>query len=269
GTQGEVEETVADPYMGFNRGSTKLRQQWDRSVIRHIFESPLVRLMKDHDYSDAYANGTELTGSDSISWRTVWIYRYYEEVSRELGRGERPEMEQYAEGLGSFLRDIRDRICGDSPRARDAFRVYLVAHSMGGLAIRAYLVESHIPNRGRVVLIGSPNSGTPIVDDYQDTWWMGLAGPAANALGTGPESFPNMLPEPDYPVGVIAGFWVGPFGLDFIPEADDGLVPVESTKVPGMADFVAIDVSHSFMRYDDDVAKQTIAFLRDGHFIHE
>ncbi|MEJ2514549.1 MAG: alpha/beta fold hydrolase [Gammaproteobacteria bacterium] len=168
---------------------------------------------------------------------------------------------------GEIVRQVAaqiDACCRDRPGP-----VHFVGHSMGGLAIRAYLVESHIPNRGRVVLIGSPNSGTPIVDDYQDTWWMGLAGPAANALGTGPESFPNMLPEPDYPVGVIAGFWVGPFGLDFIPEADDGLVPVESTKVPGMADFVAIDVSHSFMRYDDDVAKQTIAFLRDGHFIHE
>ena len=55
GTQSAVEETVADPYMGFNRGSTKLRQLWDRSVVRHVFESPLVRLMKDYGYADAYA----------------------------------------------------------------------------------------------------------------------------------------------------------------------------------------------------------------------
>ncbi len=27
-TQGEVEETVATPYMGFNLGSTKIRQDW-------------------------------------------------------------------------------------------------------------------------------------------------------------------------------------------------------------------------------------------------
>lgn len=151
GTQGEVEETVADPYMGFNRGSTKLRQLWDRSVIRHVFESPLVRLMKDHGYSDAYADGTELTGRDAVPWRTVWIYRYYEEVSRELGSGERPEIEQYAEGLGTFLRDIRDRTCGDSQRAREAFRVYLVAHSMGGLVARCWLQNTRLQEDDPVV----------------------------------------------------------------------------------------------------------------------
>jgi hypothetical protein len=151
GTQGEVEETVADPYMGFNRGSTKLRQQWDRSVIRHVFESPLVRLMKDYGYSDAYADGAELTGRETIPWRTVWIYRYYEEVSGELGSGKRPEIEQYAEGLGNFLRDIRDRICGDSQRARDGFRVYLVAHSMGGLVARCWLQNTRLREEDPVV----------------------------------------------------------------------------------------------------------------------
>ena len=47
GSQAAVEDTVADPYMGFNIGSTKLRQLWTGNVERHYFESPLVRLMKD------------------------------------------------------------------------------------------------------------------------------------------------------------------------------------------------------------------------------
>ncbi|HSL40755.1 MAG TPA: hypothetical protein VK857_10315, partial [Desulforhopalus sp.] len=46
-TPKEVADTVSTPYMGFNLGSTKLRQAWDGQVQRHIFESPLVRLMKD------------------------------------------------------------------------------------------------------------------------------------------------------------------------------------------------------------------------------
>ena len=38
GTQGEVEETVADPYMGFNIGSTKSRQTWDGKIKKFFFE---------------------------------------------------------------------------------------------------------------------------------------------------------------------------------------------------------------------------------------
>jgi hypothetical protein len=42
-TQGEIEETVADPYMGFNIGSTKARQIWTGELKKFFFESPVVR----------------------------------------------------------------------------------------------------------------------------------------------------------------------------------------------------------------------------------
>jgi hypothetical protein len=44
-TQGEIEEAVADPHMGFNIGSTKSRTIWNGEIKRFFFESPLVRLM--------------------------------------------------------------------------------------------------------------------------------------------------------------------------------------------------------------------------------
>ena len=136
GTQGEVEDTVADPYMGFNAGSTKLRQKWTGEIDRHIFESPLVRLMKDYQYQDGYAEGTERT--DKVSLKTVWIYRYYEPVSQDLGTGTRPEIETYASGLGTFLADIRDKTCSTAEE-KENFKVFLVAHSMGGLVVRCWL----------------------------------------------------------------------------------------------------------------------------------
>ena len=43
GTQGEVEDTVADPYMGFNIGSAKSRQMWTGEIKKFFFESPMVR----------------------------------------------------------------------------------------------------------------------------------------------------------------------------------------------------------------------------------
>lgn len=139
GSQAEVEETVADPYMGFNIGSTKIRQRWTGTIDRYVFESPLIRLMKDHGYEDAYSSGTEVTAQNAGLAKRVWIYRYYEPVSEDLGNGARPEMEDYAKGLDTFLRDVRERMCGNDTQRRADFRVYLVAHSMGGLVARCYL----------------------------------------------------------------------------------------------------------------------------------
>ena len=59
GTQSEIEETVADPYMGFNVGSTKARLAWTGDVRRFYFESPLVRLMSDYEYEDVFVEGDD------------------------------------------------------------------------------------------------------------------------------------------------------------------------------------------------------------------
>jgi len=163
--------------------------------------------------------------------------------------------------VGDVTRQIDD-CCSALPRS-----VHFVGHSMGGLAIRAYLARRTVAHLGRVVQIGSPNGGTPIVDEYADAWWMDIAGPTAKALGTGPDSFPASLPPPDYPVGIIAGARLGTFRIDLIEGEDDGLVPVESTKVPGMADFIVVETGHAMMRYNEEVAMQTIAFLRHGRFL--
>ena len=171
GAQAEVEDTVATPYMGFNLGSTKLRQRWTGDIDRHIFESPLIRLMKDHGYTDIYEAGSELPRGKRAPAKSVWIYRYYEPVSKALGSGQRPEIEDYASGLHAFIERMRDQICGpqgsdDSQvqTARDAFKVYLVAHSMGGLVVRCYLQnvckqKSISPPVDKVFTYATPHGG--------------------------------------------------------------------------------------------------------------
>lgn len=139
GSQAEVEDTVADPYMGFNVGATKTRQRWTGDIIRHIFESPLVRLMKDYNYNDVYMEGQEVYDHKRLPAKSVWIYRYYEPVSKALGTGFRPEMEDYAKGLSDFLARLRHAYTGDNNQAKKNFKVILVAHSMGGLVARCYL----------------------------------------------------------------------------------------------------------------------------------
>ena len=164
--------------------------------------------------------------------------------------------------IASVSQEI-DACCKESPRP-----VHLVGHSLGGLIIRAYLAENELRTPGRVVLIAPPNAGTPLVDAYRNSWWMDLAGPTAKSLGTEPDSFPNSLPAADYPVGVIAGVRDARV-VDLIPGDDDGLVPLESTKVAGMIDFVIVESNHAWMRYSQEVARQTIAFLRTGEFLRD
>lgn len=140
GNEDAVEETVATPYMGFNLGSTKIRQRWNGELDRLIFESPLVRLMKDHGYRDVYEAGEVIPVQRRIPARSVIIYRYYDQVSPSFENDpQRPTIPHYAEGLGALIEHLERQVCGDDADQRRRFRVYLVAHSMGGLICRCFL----------------------------------------------------------------------------------------------------------------------------------
>jgi hypothetical protein len=142
GAQGEVENTVATPYMGFSLGSTKHRQTYTGQVERYVFESPLIRLMKDHNYQDAFHDG-QIKPEGPVDPRSVWIFRYYDVVSKDLGTGERKEIEFHAEKLREFILHVRK---ATGQEKNKDFRVYLVAHSMGGLVCRCYLQNKDIPD---------------------------------------------------------------------------------------------------------------------------
>ena len=150
-TQGEIEETVADPYMGFNIGSTKSRVAWTGDVRRFYFESPLVRLMSDHKYEDVFVDGDDLIAADRadhpIPYRCIVIYRYYDAASQDFGDGKgTPPIEHFAKGLGELILRLRDKVCAcpDNQMAPQDFRVHLVAHSMGGLVCRAFLQNTKL-----------------------------------------------------------------------------------------------------------------------------
>jgi len=140
-TISEMEETVATPYMGFNLGSTKIRQNYENEIVRFIFESPLIRLMKDEGYVDAYHEGDFAASDRRVPSKSVWVFRYYEKPDAPGGAAQRLEIEEFARDLRKFVLRVRDSVLG--PDASDdekrAFKVYLVAHSMGGLVCRTYL----------------------------------------------------------------------------------------------------------------------------------
>ncbi|OVE77762.1 hypothetical protein BVX99_01695 [bacterium F16] len=141
-TQSEIEATVSTPYMGFNLGATKVRQDWQGNVKKHIFESPLIRLMKDYGYVDTYSDGAVAKGS--LSAKRVFIYRYYDQGDEDFGDGKAPSVKTAASGLNDFILDVKTQVCGDDAAAQSAFKVYLVAHSMGGLVCRCFLQNPQI-----------------------------------------------------------------------------------------------------------------------------
>ncbi|HLT89462.1 MAG TPA: hypothetical protein VKZ85_00850 [Woeseiaceae bacterium] len=155
-TAGEKDATAADPFCGFNLGSTVYRAVPDKRAParKYVFESPVVRLMSDFGYSDVYQDGRDILDpewhSDALGQptgnrldsRSIIIYRYYDAASDLLGEGAKtPEIEDFARELGQLIVTVRDLVCANPANkvTRRDFRCYLVAHSMGGLICRALL----------------------------------------------------------------------------------------------------------------------------------
>lgn len=145
-TEDEQDETTADPFCGFNLGSTVYRATPEKTkpAKKFIFESPVLRLISDYGYSDIYKNGLDIMDPDwegTIPPKSIVIYRYYEQASALLGTGETPGITEFASGLSQLILRVRDLVCAhpDSKVTPENFRCYLVAHSMGGLVCRAFL----------------------------------------------------------------------------------------------------------------------------------
>lgn len=151
-------------------------------------------------------------------------------------------------------------------------KTHFVGHSLGGLVIKNYLSNperlNNITSLGEVVFAGTPNHGSEVADAMKDHYLMEIGGEVAKSLMTGIDTMGDKLGQNTVPVGVIAGRKSMPMTQDYFSDDNDGLVSVESTKLANMKDFIVLDVSHSAMRYDKEVALQILHFLENGTFNH-
>jgi hypothetical protein len=141
-TRAEIVETTSTPYMGLEQGSTKVRQAWDGAVRKVFFESPLVRLLKA-GYSDVYQDGLQLE-TGPIPVESIVIHRYYDVADPDFGTGKVPSVEEAAAALSDLILRVRDQVCRDGRMRPEDFKVYLVAHSMGGLVCRCFLQNAGV-----------------------------------------------------------------------------------------------------------------------------
>lgn len=153
--------------------------------------------------------------------------------------------------------------------ARDGNKLHFIGHSLGGIIIRAMAAECGFQPTGRVVMLGTPNHGSPLADALKSwTLYRRYFGPAGQELVTGRGGKPENLPPPSFELGVIAGtnHWLHfPTGF-FMPRPNDGIVPLESTRLDGMKDHISYNIDHSLMVMDTRVMRQVRHFLECGRF---
>ena len=133
-----------------------------------------------------------------------------------------------------------------------------------------YIARHRPKHLGRVVMLGTPNSGSEIADRLKNIGvYRAFFGPAGQQLGTRRDAtIEALFPPVDYPVGIIAGNRsIDPVAGTMLPKPHDGRVSVEKTMINGMADHVVVGTAHPWLVRNSVAVAQTIAFLQDGAFV--
>jgi len=166
-------------------------------------------------------------------------------------------LHENARSLQAFLASLND-----AP-------IHLVAHSLGGLLSLYLFNELNYRVDGKLVFLGSPVRGSQAARAF-----------AANRIGevilgrSGQEGLlQESRPEWRYenPLGILAGtrgLGVGAAVSD-LEKPNDGAVALSETHMPGAADRIEMDVSHSSMLMSRAVGDQVIHFLNAGRFKHQ
>src|SRR5579872_5218176 len=153
GTSG-IDAATDDPFYGFNDGTTHVRVDGDGSPQFYQFEGPLVRLMEDEDYRVPVHGGQQayLSRSDDGSQprASVWIYRFFGPSADTFGAPAVPyDLPAAARNLLAFVQLVLDKtdFTDQDAGAPADKKVWLVAHSMGGLICRS-MIQKVCPDSG-------------------------------------------------------------------------------------------------------------------------
>ncbi|TLM74522.1 triacylglycerol lipase [Pseudarthrobacter sp. NamB4] len=136
GTGSAINSAVDDPFYGFSQGSVHVRADGSGRAKFHQFESPMLRLVADHKY-EVPVHGDQwafLNSADagSVNSASIWIHRFYDDSANTFDQN--PEdfsFEEAARDLFGLIKLVLEKT--------GAPKVFLVAHSMGGLICRSLL----------------------------------------------------------------------------------------------------------------------------------
>ena len=162
-----------------------------------------------------------------------------------------------------FVKPEIEQKCTDKAK-----KIHFVTHSMGGIICRYYVKEHQPEQIGRVVMLAPPNKGSEVVDFLKDTFIVTkIMGPSFEQLSADPGSFVNMLGDPEFEVGIIAGDTsFNPITSAILPGEDDGRVSVDSSRLNNIKDFLIVERTHTFIMNAPEVMEAVDNFLENGKF---
>jgi triacylglycerol lipase len=171
---------------------------------------------------------------------------------------------------GYAIEELADRLNLQFPVA-SARPLHIVALSLGALLAHCYIKKYRPANLHRVVALGPPYHGSPIIDRLgKYRWFQRLYGPAALQLNTKQGGFAKRFGPADYELGVIAGdrsLWIDKYFANYwLKKPNDGKVEVASTRILGCRDHIVLHVNHVSFPNFPEVIEQTIYFLQHGYF---
>ena len=130
---------------------------------------------------------------------------------------------------------------------------YIIAHSMGTIVTREYLINNKIDNLKKVVFISPPTKGTDLSDSIPAKILNYGLGKSLFDFSTKKNSFVNTLKAPNYSCKVFIGNRSNNYLYSIIIKGkDDGMVPINTAKLDG-CDYELIDgVTHTSILRDSN-----------------
>lgn len=222
GPTSQIDATVNDPFYGFNEGATHTRVNGDGDPKFYQFEGPLLRLLGERDYhvlvrgSQKELLATATAGA--LPQKSIWIHRFYDEAAttyaapaartgnlfdraitwtedlvREHTTAQGFDIEQAARELYDLILLVREKT--------GAPKVFLVAHSMGGLVARCMMqkiceMDGRITAKDLVAKFctyATPHGGIVFTGGLLN-WLMETFGPAGSNIFSPPKMYGYLTP---------------------------------------------------------------------------
>lgn len=146
--------------------------------------------------------------------------------------------------------------------------IILIGHSIGGLVIRAALIDKRMRRVvDRVVLIATPNTGYKLLDKFGK--YLPLFTQVFKPLKSlEKKNFENLklYSGKDIEVAAIAGSEPEMFLGRFLDDKNDGRVEVEEVRMKKLKDFLVLPLNHKEIHHRLGTAKYIMNFIKRGSF---